>query len=90
MPTFDMNSTNRNETPWSKTLAIAEIPPKKTVCMDCQNAVWYSSGVNTSASVEVYCKLMHSVMLPLSSCDGQTPHEVGPVPVPAAPLVAPI
>lgn len=59
----------------SKTLEMLNILPK-TVCADCQNAVWQSptpaaKGVPTA---RVYCRLMHALVdETLTVCDGQMP-----------------
>jgi hypothetical protein len=75
MSTVNINSTDRKKTPWSKTLENAKDFPK-TVCVDCQNAVWHSVGTRDPYDVQAYCTLMHSIMKNLSNCDGQTPYEV--------------
>lgn len=71
---LNMNSADSKETPRSKTLAIMEMSPK-TVCVDCQNAVWHSLNTKAPYEVQVYCRLMHEFMKNVNSCDGQTPHE---------------
>jgi len=71
----NMSSTDSKEMPRSKTLATMQLPPK-TVCVDCQNAVWHSLGTKAPYDVQVYCRLMHTVMKKMNSCDGQAPHEV--------------
>ena len=59
----------------SKTLEMLNISPK-TVCVDCQNAVWQSPtpALKGAPTVRVYCRLMHALVDEnLTSCDGQNP-----------------